>query len=85
MRTLLDSRYANGFLVHFAIWNLLFWMAILLNLVKSSLIVIDEIFSKVIVMAIDPKVIDNTILIFYYIYCQELTKRSGLFACYSNC
>ena len=48
-----------------------------------SVLVIDEIFSNVIV--IDPKVIDNSLLLFYYIYCRKLTKRSGLFACYSNC
>ena len=36
MRKLLDSREANGFLVHFAIWNLLFGMAILLNLLLNQ-------------------------------------------------
>ena len=37
-----------------------------------SVIVLDEIFSKVIV--IDLKVIDNSLLLSYYIYCSELTK-----------
>ena len=35
-------------------------------------IAIDEIFSKVIV--IYPKVIDNSLLLFYYIFCCKLTK-----------
>ena len=37
-----------------------------------SVIVIEELFSKVII--IDPKVIDNSLLLFYYIYCYKLTK-----------
>ena len=37
-----------------------------------SVIIIEELFSKVIV--IDPKVIDNSLLLFYYIYCCKLTK-----------
>ena len=37
-----------------------------------SVLVIYELFSKVIV--IDPKVIDNSLLLFYYIYCCKLTK-----------
>ena len=42
------------------------------NIHVFSVIVIQELFSKVIV--IDPKVIDNSLLLFYYIYCYKLTK-----------
>ena len=42
------------------------------NIHFVSVIVIEEPFSKVIVK--DPKVIDNSLLLFYYIYCYKLTK-----------
>ena len=37
-----------------------------------SVIVIEELFPKVII--IDPKVIGNSLLFFYYIYCCKLTE-----------